>query len=338
MELRYPLLLLILLVAGGYYIYKYRNHKKEYIAGVKIANTNYIKKSSYYQEKLKKYNIIKKAITMCSIISIFISIFMISRPCKIDTKDSDEYNRDIFLCMDVSGSVNSLNIDVVDSLIDTVNSLKGERFGISAFDSSSVVLVPLTDDYEYVIDVLKKVKKSLGYHDYSVEHDYKQERQDEDYYYINGYIVNGTMEGSGSSLIGDGLASCVYSFSNMDEKRTRIIIFSTDNSLAGKPLVDLSTAADISKSKGIKVFGIATKNISTQDAKEYKAAVEKTGGKYYEHGKKAMQSIISDIESTSKSKLKNQMETNRSDVPLIPFLSLLISFSILIILNKKVLG
>ena len=33
----------------------------------------------------------------------------------------NEYNRDIFLCMDVSFSVNDLNKEIVDALKDTVN-------------------------------------------------------------------------------------------------------------------------------------------------------------------------------------------------------------------------
>ncbi len=333
MELRYPLLLIILVIAVCVFLYLQKNKIRNYDKGIKIANTKYIKNSNYYQDKLNKYKLLKKIITICSIVSIFISIFMISRPSKIETKDSSEYNRDIFLCMDVSSSVDDLNRDLVDNLKDTVNSLKGERFGISIFNASSVTLVPLTDDYEYVLDVLEKIKLSIDVNNGSGDIKYG----DDNYFPIRDYIINGTQEGSGSSLIGDGLASCVYSFSNLDEERTRIIIFSTDNSLAGKPLVDLSTAADISKSKNIKVFGIATNYMNKKDAQAYKAAVEKTGGKYYEHGKKAMTSIISDIESTSKSLLKNQIDTTKTDIPLIPFIILLISFSVLMVLNKKVL-
>lgn len=337
MELRYPLLLIILLIAVAAYIYFQNSKKQEYKSGLKIANTKFIKNTSYYKEKLKKYNLLKKIITICSLISIFVSIVMIARPSKIETKNSNEYNRDIVLCMDVSGSVDSLNRELVNNLKDTVNSLKGERFGISIFDSSYVTVAPLTDDYEFINKELDNISRAFGYRDISVEHNYEQEKLEEDYYLLRGYITSGTTEGRGSSLIGDGLASCIYNFPNIDEERTRIIIFSTDNSLAGTPLVDLTTAANISKSKNIKVFGIATSDIMTKEAKEYKNAVEITGGKYYVHGENTMNNIISDIEKTSKTLLKDQIDTVKTDVPLIPFLFLLISFSVLLVLNKKVL-
>ena len=43
------------------------------------------------------------------------------------------------------------------------------------------------------------------------------------------YIYDGTFEGEGSSIIGDGLASCVLGFPKLDEERSRIIILGTDN-------------------------------------------------------------------------------------------------------------
>ena len=69
------------------------------------------------------------------------------------------------------------------SLTETVNNLKGERFGISIFNTTSVLLVPLTDDYDYVLDSLDKIYQSIeAINDY----DYSS-------YYIYDYIIAGTI-------------------------------------------------------------------------------------------------------------------------------------------------
>ena len=43
---------------------------------------------------------------------------------------------------------------------------------------------------------------------------------------------------AGTSLIGDGLATCVSSFDKVDLQRARSVVFATDNHLAGRPIID----------------------------------------------------------------------------------------------------
>lgn len=335
MELRYPLFILLIISITFIFIIFQKKKKINYTIGSKIANTNYIKNTDYYQKKLRKYNIIKKIITISCIIAILSSSILISRLATVESNNLNIYNRDIFLCMDVSTSVDELNLELVENLKNTLDSLKGERIGISIFNTSSVVLSPLTDDYNYIKNILNNIKKSLEIHSPNSTYD----KNSDDYLYLYYYIINGTNEGAlmkGSSLIGDGLSSCAYSFSNLEEERTRIIIFSTDNDLAGKPLVTLDKAADIVKQKGIKVYGISPKEITDKNKNEFKNSVEKTGGKYYEHSLTNVSSIVNDIEKTSKTLLKDQIETKKIDIPQIPFIILLGSIIVIIILNKKV--
>lgn len=334
MELRYPFIIIIIIIIIIGYFFLSKKQDNKYKNGSKIANTQYLKNTDYYKIKIKEYNIIKKAIMIIFSVAIFCSAILIARLSKIETGNINQYNRDIFLCMDVSSSVDELNSELVESLKNTVNQLHGERFGISIFNTSSIVLVPLTDDYDYVLNVLEEIKKSIEMNNST---DYN--KYSDDYFYISSYIYSGTLEGNelrGSSLIGDGLASCVYSFSNLNEDRARIIIFSSDNDLAGTPLVSLDKAAKISKSKGIKVFGIGTKSMKENNKLEFKNAVEKTGGKFYEHSTLTVNNIVDDIESTSKSLLENQVETKELDIPQIPFVILVISVAGLIVLGRKV--
>ncbi len=334
MELRYPIIIIIIFILLICYFFIFKKKKKKYTSGSKIANTSYIKNTAYYKKKIKEYKLFTIIIQAFIITAIISSTILIGRLSKIESNNTNEYNRDIFLCMDVSDSVNELNLDLVNSLKDVVNNLKGERFGISIFNTSSVTLVPLTDDYDYVISVLEQIKASL-----ELTNSPDLNSDNFDFYLIN-YITSGTLEDNetkGSSLIGDGLATCVYSFSDLDDtERTRIIILSTDNEPYGTQLVTLDEAAQISKSKGIKVFGIATKLIRPEA--DFKEATQITGGKYYKYSDSTTTEIVNDIEATSKSLLKKKVETKVTDIPQIPFIILIFSIITLIIIRRKVIS
>ena len=335
MELRYPYVISVVFLFVLAYFMLIKKKDTKYKKGSKIANTEYLRNTNYFKKKLREYSLIKKVFGIVFIIGIISSTILISRLAEVNTHIVEEYNRDIFLCMDVSTSVDALNLELMDSLQDVVSKLDGERFGISIFNTSSITVVPLTEDYDYVNNILETMKTSIK----TSNHDGGLSYGDDYYAYIRDFISTGTIEGvleRGSSLIGDGLATCVYSFSNLEEKRSRSIIFSTDNDLAGDPLVTLEQAAKISKSKNIKVFGIGTKNIDKDYRVEFKNAVELTEGKYYDQSSATVDDIVSDIEKTTKTVLKNKVETSEIDIPKVPFIILMISVVGIIIISKKV--
>ncbi len=333
MELRYPFVIILGIIFIIVLIFVFKKKGIKYSNGVKVANTSYIKSNEYYKKKINEYKVIIYILKGICLFTIFVSVILLSRVSKTEKVNANEYNRDIFLCMDASGSVDELNLSLVDNLRDTVKSLKGERFGISIFNTSSVILVPLTEDYDYVLDTLDSLKDSF---DSLVNPNYF----DNESYTKQNYITSGTLVGAeerGSSLIGDGLASCVYSFPKLEEDRTRIIIFSTDNELAGTPLLTLEEAANISKSKNITIFGIGTKLMNDKNRIEFKNAVAKTGGDYFEQSNNSVNNIVKSIERQSKSLLKKESQSYKTDLPTIPFIMLLVSFIVLIILEKKVI-
>ena len=333
MELRYWFVFVIgVLCVVFLFFFKYKRNNYKYNGGKKIANTKYIKRSSYYKKLLKKYKTLTLLCEFVFLIVILISFFLLARPTFVDKVKIDEYNRDIFLCMDVSFSVNNLNKEIIDSLKDTVNNLKGERFGISIFNTTSVLLVPLTDDYDYVLNVLEQLYDSIvavNNNDLSSFYDYN-------------YLISGTQEGSelyGGSLIGDGLVSCINSFSNLDEERSRIVIFSTDNEVpaGSKPIFSLAEAANYSKKNNVVVYGIATKNIYNDNKKSFRDAVELTGGELFEESSSdTVDNIVENIEQASKNLIEGEVETIKTDVPNVSFIILLLFTFILFVLIKKV--
>lgn len=333
MALRYPIVFIIVLILIFVFFFLYKNkHNQTYEDGKKIANTKYIKNHNYFKKLLKQYKLLAISSKVLCIIAIICSLVLLSRPVSVNKSNTTMYNRDIFLCMDISTSVVELDQDLVQTLKDTVENLQGERFGISIFNTSSILLVPLTDDYDYVLEVLDQLDKSLGSVDsYSFS---------DDYLYDISYLYSGTSVGNetrGSSLIGDGLASCVYSFKNLEEERTRIIIFSTDNDLAGSPYYTLEEASKLANSKNILVYALAPKNMKTTNQLEMRNAITSHNGKYYSNGTTTVEDIVNDIEKTSKTYLKGKEKVTKTDVPLIPFICLLTSIFILYFISRKVI-
>ena len=332
MAIKYPLLFICLPIIVYIYLF-HAKKKREKNPNSKIANTKFVKETYYFKKLLRKYKFYKIILYTSFIIAIISSIILCSRLQMVKTGNVNEYKRDIILCMDVSASVDDLNLKLIKNLKKTVKSLEGERFGVSIFNTTSILAVPLTDDYEYVNTVLDEIERSIKINNDS---SYKI---DDDYYYISNYIYSGTIEGNetrGSSLIGDGLASCVFSFPKLEEDRTRLIIFSTDNEVEGTPILTLNKAAEISKRKNIKVYGIGTTKMYDKNELELKNAVELTGGKYYKESNSTVNKIVSNIEKSSKSLIDTRIETIEKDLPTIPLIALLLSITTIIICRKKV--
>jgi hypothetical protein len=237
--------------------------------------------------------------------------------------------------MDVSTSVNDLNSELVKTYSEVVKSLKGERFGISIFNTSSYLLVPLTDDYDYLQEVFKTLDKALNVNNGSYT-------STTEYFYLARYIMNGTLIGNetrGSSLVGDGLASCVFDFPNLNEDRTRIIILSTDNDVRGEEYINLSDAGDLSKSKNVSVYTIAPKLSDAKFLKDMESVANKTGGKFFQEGKgETIKDIIDGIESKEKSLLEGSKKTVSKDYPEALFVVVFLTFAGIIIIDKVVLS
>ena len=313
------------------------NKKAVYKEGKKVANTNLIEETELYK-KLKRQYKIYSAIAFASLLmAILCGFILISRPAKVERINTELRNRDIFLCLDISSSVDELNINVCERLKEVVKKLDGERFGITIFNAKSILLVPLTNDYDYVLDELDKLGKSFEESIKTLDSDYSYTSDDFDYELFN-YKYEGTLSEEGSSLIGDGLASCLYDFPDLTEnqERSRIIIFTTDNELNGTPYVTIDEATSLCKKNDVKVFAIAPEYVV--DEAEFKSNIENTGGKYYKStSKDAYDSLVKDIEKTKTSAM-NKVETLIYDQPQIVFICMIIFIGIHLALSKKISG
>lgn len=303
--------------------------KKSYAGGKKISSMYGVENTDYFKRRMRMYRVLRAVATGSFIATIAISFLLLARPYTTLKENEEQYKRDIILCMDVSSSVNELNTSLVQELKDTVKQLKGERFGIVIFNTSGVMLCPLTDDYEYVLTVLDNIHSSLTVDSSADEMEWVYNM----HYMMDGTDVGG--EERGSSLIGDGLATAACDFPDISEDRTRIIILSTDNELDGTPIFWLDEAADLCLKKKITVYGIGTNLMADTDMASMKSAVEKTGGKFYlEEESGTVGSIVDRISKEAKSLVKGRIIVKEIPWIQVPIILLCISFALQILSVK----
>ena len=338
MELKYEIALYIsAAVAVVYIVLAFINfrRKRKYKGGAKVIVPDYLKQMPYYKFKVRSYKVMRFLLSLSIIVNILLSGFLMARPYKTETTVIENYNRDIILCLDISTTVDELNATLIEKLKDVVRDLDGQKFGIVIFNTTPVLICPLTTDYDYVLDTLDTIERALEMRtDF-----YAGKNVDwEEYSKLDDFISNGTLIGNedrGSSIIGDGLAAASMDFNNLEEDpdRTRIIIFSTDNDLQGDEIITLPEAGEMCKEKGIIVYGIGTEYMNNSDRKEMQNAVENTGGEFfYGESTTAVRDIVSVIEDQVESLDDASYEITEKDQPETPFYLLLLSVSVMMLL------
>ena len=361
MALKYPLILKIgipVLIVAVVLLHVLKQ-KTKYKGGVRAANTSFVRKLPEYRKYYLTQKVLRAAMEFCIVVAVITTLVLMARPVKTETVSNGTKKRDIYLNLDVSYSICYLNYDLVDSLQDVVKSLDGDRFGITIYNTSTVLYVPMTDDYDFILRKLDDLKVYFQlqkeymdlYNRYDLtddEWDRFYDLQDELEFYDAGTLINNYQKGS--SLIGEGLASCLYSFPHLDdEDRTRVIIMSTDNAQEnlGRPLVELDEASDLCKKNGVTVFGIfpneevfkITNNYDYDGlVREMKECVEKTGGVFYKQSDSLpVRDIVKDIQSQKVMEVNEITITKVVDQPMVPARILVITIILLIIIGVAIL-
>lgn len=306
---------------------KYKKTKK-YAGGKKIAGLICQEDEAYFRKRKILYKTGLTATLICCVLVVVSAFLLMAKPYTSRRMQDEKYCRDIILCIDISTSVDYLNENLLDKLKKTVDELQGERFGIVIFNTSPVLLTPLTDDYEYVKDQLDLIAQCLkSRNEVNLDDAFSSGY---DWIYYQAYISSGTLIGNeqrGSSLIGDGLAAAAIDFSDADKERTKVVIFSTDNDIQGTPVATLDEAADICVSNNVTVYGVGTKEMTPENKESMKNAVEKTGGKFYlEEESGSFGEIVSSIEKLSKNLVKVRMVDVETPELLYPFVLMLVLF------------
>jgi len=240
-----------------------------------------------------------------------------ARPAERSTVSPEQRNRDIILCLDASGSMSSADAAVVEVFARLAQGFDGERLGLTVFDSSAVQVFPLTDDYDYVQEQLKVAKEAFDGAPGSAG------------------FLDGTWNGAGSSLIGDGLASCVQGFpapraeaqggTGGTEERSRSVILATDNFVSGEPIFTLEEAGSLAGKRGVRVYALNPGDFDygtdpEQPGAKLRSVAEETGGAYYPlDSPEAAADIIRRVQSTEATAFRAAPQaavSDRAEIPL----------------------
>lgn len=222
-----------------------------------------------------------------------------ARPMSSQTIQPVNTSRDIMLCLDVSGSMTEVDVEVLSVFEELLEGFEGERIGLTIFNSSPVQIFPLTDDYEFIRGHLESMVQSFDYSDAVPEH----------------WV--GTLNGNGASLIGDGLAACTLGFDRPDDERSRSVIFATDNEVNGASIVSLTEAAAFAASKDVRVFALNPVEGKDADVSaELTAAAEATGGAAFGlRDTTTVADIVAQVQEQEATELRGEAQIVWTDTP-----------------------
>ncbi len=252
-----------------------------------------------FRSSVRRQMALLSGILALGAVAVLLGGVVAARPMAPKTIQPVDTSRDIMLCLDVSGSMADVDVEVLDVFLELLEGFEGERIGLTIFNSSPVQVFPLTDDYPFIEEQLSRVRQSFDYTSETPEH----------------WV--GTLNGPGASLIGDGLAACTMRFDHVDDERSRSIILATDNELAGASILTVEEAAHYAKSKQVRVF--ALNPVQGKDAEvsaELAHAAELTGGQSYAlRDTTTVSDIITEIQKQEATALEGQAQVILVDDP-----------------------
>nr|WP_227464512.1 VWA domain-containing protein [Nocardioides lijunqiniae] len=187
------------------------------------------------------------------------AILLSARPARPVVVEPDRNGRDIVLCLDVSGSMDRWNRQVVESFRQLLDGLNGERLGLTIYSGLSISVFPLTDDYDFVRSKLDEAEAAFSSEDYD-------------------YFVGTEAVEERASQTGDGIMSCLQRFDVEHDDRGRAVVLATDNDPLGQGIFTVEEAAGEARRDDVVVYGIGTPGMRPERATELADATATTGG------------------------------------------------------------
>ncbi|BDR52746.1 VWA domain-containing protein [Bombiscardovia nodaiensis] len=258
--------------------------------------------------------------------ALIVASLLAARPASVDQSLESGRTRDIVLCLDVSGSTLPYDRQVLTSYLDLVSNFKGERIGLSIFNSTSRTVFPLTDDYHLVTRQLKEANNILK----GVQSQQDIDRMSDKQYQAVADWLEGTQNRKDTtSLIGDGLVSCAAmlpAFSTQaaanspaTQQRQASIVLATDNVTSGRPTYTLEEALALTKQAGISVDGLYSgPQQSQQDdtTKQMRQLIEGQGGIFLlQDGSDSINSLVRQVEQRHAGADRGHQRSSLVDTP-----------------------
>ena len=306
-----PPIVIAVIIFIAWYRYRMHSHDRDLRRVAVIAHTKTIKMLPAYRKAILRYRIL----LACAAISFLASLFSLTaaaaRPTQRQERNTTSENRDVVLCLDVSGSMDLYQGELIKYFNRIVSSLHGQRISVTIFDSKPVNLIPLTDDYDALIETLDTLSKNFN--------DYKHSS------------IQAASSSTNSSAIGDGVMGCINSLDLSEENlRAKSLIISTDNNY-GPQSVDIGQAARYAERYGITFYGIYVPYSEAKRISQYENATKITNGNFYDmrlyytsngtdiiskdDADKTIESIIREIMAQETAKMEGAPEVIYTDQP-----------------------
>lgn len=290
---------ILIAVAIGLLVGLRRNARHAQVPSAQVARAERVRALPSFQHAVRRRTVALIGVLVLGVIATALGGIVAARPMSSETIQPVNTSRDIMLCLDVSGSMSDVDVEVLSVFEELLDGFEGERIGLTIFNSSPVQVFPLTDDYDFIRTHLTSIRESFDYLDEIPEH----------------WI--GTLNGPGASLIPDGLASCAMRFDHQGDERSRSIILATDNEVNGASIVTLDEAADYAASVGVRVFALnPVQGVNDKISEELIAAVQRTGGESYGlRETTTVADVIADVQEQDATELRGQAQVVWTDAP-----------------------
>ena len=225
-----------------------------------IAHTSAIKRLPAYRRAKRNYCIMLCLALVCFLVTFFSLTAVAARPIERQERNTENEKRDLILCLDVSGSMTNYQKQLLETFSKIVDGMHGQRIGITIFDGKPASIIPLSDDYDAVMEQIDDLAKNI----------------------TSNFSYTNIVFGESNSAIGDGVMGCINNLGSYENsKRAQSVLIATDNEY-GDQTVDINQPARYANRYGITFYGIYNGySSSNKNYLEFENAVTITGGTLY---------------------------------------------------------
>lgn len=271
--------LLIIFAASAWFFYRSGSGRRAHEV-TWVANTSGLRELPAYARELARSRM-GTGLMIAALTALCISLAILAAsPVDRRVEHPKLSSRDIVLCLDASGSMLPYDGQILREFDRMVEKFEGERLSLQMWSAQTIVKFPLTDDYELIGEVLNEAARII---------DNGYLGKDGDYVYVTPELsdyLQGVDSDDGSmmsSLIGDGIASCVLGFDHRDNDRSRTILLATDNEVMGEQIYTLAQAVQFVTDQGIELIALFPGDGGplTAEGEQMKSIIESAGGVFF---------------------------------------------------------
>ncbi|MDU0348827.1 VWA domain-containing protein [Actinomyces sp. MRS3W] len=288
----------------------------------RVANSAALLSSPVLRDRLRRRRVLHAGLGAALVVALAAAAMLAGRPVERSVRNESLASRDIVLCLDISTSMVTTDSKILDTFTELLDTFEGERVALVAWNSTAQTIVPLTDDYELLREQFNEIADVLDF--LPVRGNPALER-----YYAT---FPGTLSDDvdGSSLAGDGLASCTLAFDHQVEDRSRSIILATDNQILDpfdEQIYSVSEAADLAQEESIRLFSLfgadpelADPDVSGKDVDEAREDLREIttshDGRFYEvDDADTAGQIVQELEADQLDELAGNTQVRTTDIP-----------------------